>query len=195
MSVKFAIVEPMPAHIVIDHTVRNPHELLEQAFGPPSSSALAGTVIGSPVRHNPSYKGWSWPGYAVIAYSPTVATLNVSIEPTGTVNLRQASATTWRALAVTGSKRVRLSSVTLDDGTSGHELASATTGIIAHVKLWESLTTLLTATITAIWLVFALAVLSAGAEAVLGAIPVLVAGMVVAARATVNGRERRLVWK
>jgi hypothetical protein len=185
----------VPAHIVIDHAVGNPHEWLERAFGPSSSDVLAATVIGRPVQQNPSYKGWSWPGYTVIAYSPTVATLNVSIEPTGTVNLRRASETAWHALAVTAGRRVRLSSATLDDGTSGHELASATTGVLAHMQLWESLATLLTATITVIWLLIALTVLSASSEAVLGAIPALVAGFVVATRATVYGRERKLVWR
>jgi len=181
----------VPAHIVIDHSVRDPCAWLERAFGPPSAEALAGTVLGRPVTHNPDYKAWSWPGYVVISYSPTAATLNVSIEPTGTVNLRRASETTWHALAVMADARVRLSSVTLDDGTSGHELASATTGTFAHMRLAESLT----AAITAIWLVIAVIALSAASEVVLGAIPVLVAGVIVAARATVYGKQHRLVWK
>jgi hypothetical protein len=88
----------LPAHLVIDHEVDDVAEWLRLAFGSPSPAALGSTVIGSPVRGNPAYRAWPWPGYTVIAYSPTNVTLNLSIEPTGEVDLRNACETSWRAL-------------------------------------------------------------------------------------------------
>ena len=193
-SVAHAKLIVLPANLVIDHRASDAGLWVERAFGVPSPSALAGTVVGQPVQGNPSYRAWPWPGYTVIAYSPSIATLNVTIEPTGTVDLRVATETTWRALITAAEKTPALRSATLDDGTSGHELAHATTGFTAHVQRPENLLALATALVTVVWLAVALAIFEEPAAAILGAIPVFAAATVVAALAALYARQRKLVW-
>jgi hypothetical protein len=185
----------VPAHFVIDHTAGEVTEWLERAFGHPSATALTNSVLGHPVQSNPRYLAWAWLGCTVIAYSPTNATLNMSIEPTGTVDLRGACETTWRALVKNAeTKRPTLRSLTLDDGTSGHELARATTNFGAHMKRPENAVAYVTALATLIWFAFALTLFGASADLILGAIPALVAAVVVAVLAVLYSWRKKLVW-
>jgi hypothetical protein len=194
LSDRRGILRFLPAHLVIDHEIDDVAEWLRRAFGGSSVDALGNTILGSPVRDNPAYRAWPWLGYTVIAYSPTNATLNVSIEPTGEVDLRNACETSWRALVKAAGRRPDLRSAALDDGTSGHTLARATTGFRAHVGRPENLIVLITAAATIIWLLVALAFFKAPVDVVLGAIPAVLAGLVVVGSATVYAERKKLVW-
>lgn len=184
----------MPANFVIDHSPGDVDKWLVRAFGKPSQSALANSVLGNRVQSNPNYRGWQWHDYIVVARGPTNTTLQLSIEPRGSVNMRDVCHTTWRALHSNGGNlKPTLRSLVLEDGVSGHGLAGATTSLGAHLKGPETTVAFATAGVTVPAVLLAVAA-GASSEVLLGAIPAVVAALVLAALAVLYSHRENLIW-
>jgi hypothetical protein len=184
------------AELTIEHGDGDIVAALETVFGRHDAVALHASRFAqnSPATSASITYAAYGPTFIVMAWT-TPGRLVIFVESLDG-RLRRAIEGAWQAIRSAGKQfNLDLKFVVLLDEVTNDEVTVAGVGLAANLQRPELRYTLLSGVATTMWLVIALAVFSATADLVLGAIPAVLAALLAGTVLAKDLRSRRLVWR
>jgi hypothetical protein len=189
----------MHALFTIEHEPGDLLAVLAPTFGDPGdevrADAFQKSLLLADVKNRADYYISDQRTHLISGVRRGAQTLELTVEPLRSVDLRKTCETVWRELTQQGRRlKPRLGSLTFESETVGRPVAHASTGLGPQLGRLDLLYPFVVAAGTGIWLIVALQAFDASGDLVLGAIPSLLAGVVAVGALLLNLSRKNLVW-